>query len=185
MKSIYVIRHCEAEGQARHARLTERGFIQAEKLVDVLSLIPIERIISSPFLRAIQTIEPLAKHKKIEIEQDERLAERILSENPLSNWLDVYKETYHNIDLKFPGGESTREATERVLDLLNDMRQAPEEHIVLVSHGNLISLLLCSLFPDMDGYEIWENLRNPDIIQLQFDRNRVNFEHIEDGLAFL
>ncbi|MEB5453665.1 MULTISPECIES: hypothetical protein [Virgibacillus] len=36
-KTIYIIRHCEAEGQAADASLTERGWILAKELSDFLS----------------------------------------------------------------------------------------------------------------------------------------------------
>ncbi|MCJ7840910.1 histidine phosphatase family protein [Lederbergia sp. NSJ-179] len=35
--NIYIIRHCEAEGQSSDSPLTEKGFIQANELSDLLS----------------------------------------------------------------------------------------------------------------------------------------------------
>ncbi len=78
-KTIYVIRHCEAEGQAADAPLTERGWLQAKELAGFVSERKVDRIISSPFLRAIQSIKPFADIKNLEIEQEERLTERVLS----------------------------------------------------------------------------------------------------------
>lgn len=34
LKKIYLIRHCEAEGQSFEAQLTDRGFKQAVELAD-------------------------------------------------------------------------------------------------------------------------------------------------------
>lgn len=52
-KKIYIVRHCEAQGQPSESQLTEKGFNQAKYLSEFFSNIKIDRIISSPFLRAI------------------------------------------------------------------------------------------------------------------------------------
>jgi 2,3-bisphosphoglycerate-dependent phosphoglycerate mutase len=82
MKRLYLIRHCSATGQAADAPLSREGQAQAERLADFLMSHEIERIVSSPFLRAQQTIEPLATRLKLEIRTDARLAERALSRVP-------------------------------------------------------------------------------------------------------
>lgn len=46
MKKIYVIRHCEAEGQPPEAQLTEIGLKQAIDLTNFFSDIKVERIIT-------------------------------------------------------------------------------------------------------------------------------------------
>lgn len=83
MLTIYLVRHCEAEGQAANAPLTERGHQQAKILRNFFQDRSIDRIISSPFQRAIQSIEPLAKEKNIDIEIENRLTEKILSAKSL------------------------------------------------------------------------------------------------------
>ncbi|WP_349632580.1 histidine phosphatase family protein [Neobacillus sp. SuZ13] len=54
------MRHCEAEGQSLEAQLTERGVRQAADLTEFFADMKIDRIISSPYLRAIQSIERVA-----------------------------------------------------------------------------------------------------------------------------
>src|SRR5690625_3539852 len=104
MKSIYVIRHCEAEGQPPDAQLTQLGYKQAEDLTEIFIDTNVERIISSPYKRAIQSIYPLAEQLGIEIERDQRLAERVLTTKNIANWQIKLKATFHNLDLKFSGG---------------------------------------------------------------------------------
>jgi phosphohistidine phosphatase SixA len=57
--------------------LSDEGLAQATGLVESMDGVPIERIVSSPFLRCVQTVEPLAKRRGLEIEIDERLAEGV------------------------------------------------------------------------------------------------------------
>ncbi len=86
MKNIYLIRHCQAEGQPPEAKLTEEGLRQANDLARYFIRTPVERIISSPFTRAVQSVTPLAENKKLTIESEPRLSERILSTTQLPDW---------------------------------------------------------------------------------------------------
>ncbi|MDX5474390.1 MAG: histidine phosphatase family protein [Bacillaceae bacterium] len=165
-KVIYIVRHCKAEGQPAEAPLTSEGMKQAIELVNFFKKVKIDRIISSPFIRAIQSIEPVSKQKQIDIELDTRLEERILCSSDIPDWLEALKVTYNDLDLKFVGGESSREAMERVTSVIDDIKSG--ENVVLVSHGNLISLLLKS-FDHTVGFHEWMQLCNPDIFQLTID----------------
>jgi 2,3-bisphosphoglycerate-dependent phosphoglycerate mutase len=93
MKIIYLVRHCKAEGQHPEAPLTAEGKKQAEELADFFSDMSIQTIITSPFLRAHQSIEPLVRKLNIDIKVDERLSERILSTNEYPDWLQRLKDT--------------------------------------------------------------------------------------------
>src|SRR6185295_12841922 len=62
-------------GQRVHASLTERGRRDAEALASRLEPIPIDRIISSPLGRAVETAQILAARVHVEVETDERMTE--------------------------------------------------------------------------------------------------------------
>jgi 8-oxo-(d)GTP phosphatase len=62
--------------------LDDRGRRQAEALVEALAVYDVHRIVSSPYARCIQTIEPLAKARGLEIELDEQLGADRLDEVP-------------------------------------------------------------------------------------------------------
>jgi 8-oxo-dGTP diphosphatase len=70
------------EGDDRLRPLDERGKLQAEALVDALAEYDLDRIVSSPYVRCTQTIEPLAKARGFEIELDERLGADRLHDVP-------------------------------------------------------------------------------------------------------
>ena len=55
--------------------LDGHGLAQAESLVDLLAGFPVERVLSSPYLRCTQTVEPLAAARGLEVEPCEELAE--------------------------------------------------------------------------------------------------------------
>jgi 8-oxo-dGTP diphosphatase len=78
--SILLLRHAWAgdrdawEGDDRLRPLDERGRKQALALRN-LSKLPLRRIVSSPYTRCVETVEPLAAELGIAIEVDDRLAE--------------------------------------------------------------------------------------------------------------
>lgn len=169
-KNIYIIRHCKAEGQSKESQLTEIGFTQATELSSFLSDIKVDRIISSPFLRAIQTIKLFAEKRDINIEIDSRLSERVLSSISFSDWLDKLNATFNNLELKYEGGESSKEAMSRIVEVVDDIVASDSENTIIVTHGNLMSLLL-NHFDKNFGFEQWKSLSNPDVFLLRISQN--------------
>lgn len=177
-KVIYVIRHCSAEGQAPNADLTMEGISQAKMLVDFFEGILIDRIITSPFVRALQSAGPLAEAKGLHIEQDSRLSERVLSSHDLQDWLVKLEETFLNYDLKFEDGESSMEAMNRVRSVVDRLEAGSQT--VLVTHGNLMTLLLSS-FDKRFGFKKWKELTNPDVFLIRVVNDEVSVERIWNG----
>ena len=76
-----MVRHAKAgsrshwSGDDRLRPLNKKGFKQAERLVSILEPFPISGIFSSPFLRCVQTAEPLARAHHIEVKETTSLAE--------------------------------------------------------------------------------------------------------------
>jgi 8-oxo-(d)GTP phosphatase len=78
---VYLVRHAKAgvrelwEAPDEERPLTRRGRRQAERLVERFEGLEIERIVSSPFWRCLQTVEPLARARALEVETADELAE--------------------------------------------------------------------------------------------------------------
>ena len=180
MKKIYIVRHCEATGQPPESSLTQKGFEQSLELTHFFENKLIDRIISSPFLRAVQSIQPTVDHKQLMLEIDHRLAERVLSTEVYPDWLTRLEETYFDLELKFKGGESSKEAIERVLSLVKEIINHESEHTIIVTHGNLMSLLLMH-FDSEFGFAQWRMLSNPDVYELIIDPHHNEFKRIWNG----
>lgn len=81
MTSVYLVRHAKAlsrDGwvEPDHLRpLTKAGRRQAEALRTRLGPQPLARLVSSPHVRCVQTLEPLAESSGLAIERCEELAE--------------------------------------------------------------------------------------------------------------
>jgi 2,3-bisphosphoglycerate-dependent phosphoglycerate mutase len=165
-KKIYLIRHCQAAGQEFEARLTEEGKKQAHQLVQFLSDIKINRIITSPFKRAIDSISPLARDRELEIEIDKRLSERVLSTENLLDWQEELQMSFDDLDIAYQGGESSREAMNRGMEVINELLHDEQETILVMTHGNLMALMLKSFHPSF-GYVDWKKLSNPDVYVIE------------------
>jgi broad specificity phosphatase PhoE len=77
----FVVRHAKAgsrrrfEGDDTLRPLSRPGRAQADGLVKLLARFEIGRLYTSPYVRCVQTLEPLAAHLGLAIEPDEGLTE--------------------------------------------------------------------------------------------------------------
>lgn len=165
VKRIYLVRHCKASGQEKTAKLTDEGLRQSKKMVDFFFGKDVDLIISSPYERAVSTVQPLSKKLGLEIHMDDRLSERVLSPNNLVNWMDKLKDSFIDLDLKLQGGESSQEAMDRGISVINELFQREERNMIVVTHGNLLSLIL-KYVDESFGFEDWRALSNPDVFEL-------------------
>ena len=165
-RKLLLVRHCQASGQELDATLTEVGAKQAETLAGFLSDMGVDKIVSSTCRRAQQSIEPFATSMGLAIPIDHRLDERTLSASPIDNWREVLRDSFDDLELRAPGGESAREVLTQgwacLIDLLDNGWVLP----LAVTHGNLMGLVLASLDSGF-GYRGWEKLSNPDVFILR------------------
>jgi phosphohistidine phosphatase SixA len=81
MAALALLRHAEAgsrerwEGDDRLRPLNKKGWRQVRALVESLAALPLRRILSSPYVRCVQTVEPLARARGLTIEETDSLAE--------------------------------------------------------------------------------------------------------------
>lgn len=85
---MLLVRHAFAgdaaawEGDDRLRPLDAKGRRQAAGLVDLLSDFELDVVVSSPYLRCIETVEPLAESRGLAIEQDDALGAESLDHVP-------------------------------------------------------------------------------------------------------
>jgi phosphohistidine phosphatase SixA len=74
---VYLLRHARAGHREsdRLRPLDERGRRQAEALVDQLAGRELARVVTSPYVRCVQTVEPLAQARGLPLQEDDALAE--------------------------------------------------------------------------------------------------------------
>ena len=80
-RPLFLVRHARAGDRDawteddRLRPLSRKGRLQAEALVGVFDGIPLDRVLSSPSARCVQTVRPLALSRRLPIEEHEDLAE--------------------------------------------------------------------------------------------------------------
>ena len=167
MQSIVLVRHAAATGQEATAALTVEGRRQAHLLTDLLMPLRMQRVISSPFVRAIESARPFCRRANLSLETDDRLVERTLGAPDLPEWRMHLRRSFDDGDYRLEGGESSRAAQARGTAAVREA-VASGERCVLVTHGNLLALILRSIDATF-GYDEWSRLSNPDVFVLHVD----------------
>lgn len=163
---LLLVRHCDSTGQVPDAPLTPEGSVQAVALAARLRDWEVDWIVSSPYRRALETIQPFAAHAGQPVHIHDDLAERRLSPQPITYWREVVRRGFLDPAHRVPGGESAAEALERGWNVILEIFRAGHRMPVAVSHGQLLSLVFHTLRPDF-GFEDWQRLSFPDVHLLE------------------
>lgn len=178
-QGILLIRHAEASGQEPDADLTPAGHRQARDLAERLRHLQVDGVVSSPYLRARNTVTPFATSNGIAVEIHNDLYERVLSLEPLPDWLVHVRRSFEDFDYAVGGGESLNATCDRALGALRDVLGLGCGFPAVVSHGNLIASILARVDPAF-GFEEWRTMKNPDLFSLTFEAGTpVGYTRIE------
>ena len=95
---LYVVRHAHAgsssswDGTDETRPLTNRGRRQADALAEGLRSAGVSRLVSSPYRRCTQTLDPLAARLGLAVESDKRLSEGASGDKALALADELRKE---------------------------------------------------------------------------------------------
>lgn len=104
--TLYLVRHAKAgdrrewKGNDRLRPLSRRGQLQAEGLIELFADAHIDRLLSSPYVRCLETLVPLAGERMVAIEPVEALMEGASLEGALAL---VAKHAHHNVVMSTHG----------------------------------------------------------------------------------
>ena len=143
--------------------LSQAGRRESQRVADLLEGHDVAAIVSSPYTRAIQTVQPLADRLGMTIEIDPDLRERHLASSPLNDFQASLEATWRDFDLALPGGESSAAAQSRVSRTIHRIAATGESRdVVIATHGNALSLFLRTLDPSVD-FAFWMRMSLPDV----------------------
>ncbi|WP_422657618.1 histidine phosphatase family protein [Paenibacillus sp. EC2-1] len=170
---IYMVRHAESpytEGNERTRGLTAKGKVDAEKITEILKDEGINTIISSPYARAILTLEGLAKELELETQIFEDLRERHFSDYIIMNeeFIPTMKKMFDDPAYSLPGGESNTVCQNRsVVVLKNILQEHKGKKVAIGTHGNVMTLMM-NYFNSNYGLDFMNQTKKPDIYKMKF-----------------
>ncbi|GCD11048.1 histidine phosphatase family protein [Clostridium tagluense] len=173
--NIYLVRHAMSSytSDELNRPLSEKGYRDAERIRSILLTENIDTVLSSPYKRAIQTVEGIAKQIGTEIILEDGFKERKIAEGLVENFESDITKLWTNFNYAFKGGESNLEAQNRgILSLNKVLNKHYGKNIVIGTHGNIMVLIM-NFFDSKYHYDFWKHLSMPDIYKLSFDDNKL------------
>ncbi|MGR6543464.1 histidine phosphatase family protein [Paenibacillus tundrae] len=174
LTTLYFVRHAESEyveGLERERGLTEQGKHDAETVSCLLLDEGINLFYSSPYKRALDTVQGLADQVGAKIVTIEDLRERALSSSNVrhTNFRSAKRKLYEDRSFAFPGGESTIQAQQRAVQVITDiLERHTGQKIVIGTHGDVMTLIF-NYYDTSYDYEFWGSTSMPDIYKLEFN----------------
>ena len=169
--NIYFVRHADSVYTLDELNrpLSNKGFTDVEKVTELLLCENITKIISSPYKRAIQTVEGTANGFALDILIEEDFRERKIAEGAVENPQEVISKYWEDFDFSILEGESGYLAQDRgVAALKKVLSKYCGENIVIGTHGNIMVLMM-NYYDKKFNYDFWRNLKMPDIYKLSFE----------------
>jgi len=155
------VRHGDTELNSRErfwgqtdVELSEAGLRQAERLRDRLAAERIDSVYSSDLKRALATAETIASRHGQQVIACPELREVNFGEleglafDEIGQRYPEFAKLWITRDpeLKYPGGDSIKEFTARVITFLSRLdKHAVEETILIVAHSGVLRTLICQL----------------------------------------
>ena len=178
-KKLYLIRHGKAsmEGADRERTLDEDGIIQATSLCNKIRNQFKDkrlRLISSPFRRAVQTIEKLSEDFQADIEKNSSLEEIKIGKDENITKHQIIEKMWSDENFKVSNGSSQLEHVNQIKSELNKILKdfyENEYNLILVSHGNSIGIILKYFLNQKFTFDDWKNISMPDMYSVSFDEN--------------
>lgn len=152
MKYFYLIRHGEKKKTQSDPPLSPTGRRQAKLTAKYLSQFPINAIFSSPMKRTVQTAAEIGKFLEIPVSLAPLLRERVnWGDDPNQSFIDflaMWQQASMHRDWQPPVGDSSLQAGNRLISFLDSLLLHQAEHLVVVTHGGIITDLLRNLFDE-------------------------------------
>ncbi|HWL26830.1 MAG TPA: histidine phosphatase family protein [Ureibacillus sp.] len=171
MTNLYFVRHAHSTytPDELNRPLSEKGLIDATMVTSLLKGEKIGIVVSSPYKRAIQTVQGIAEYINTEVEIIDGFKERTLTTTPANKFAVAIAKVWEDYNFSWEGGESNFVAQKRGVEAtFNILEKYKGENVVIGTHGNIMVLIM-NFFNSQYDYSFWQNLDMPDIYKLTFD----------------
>lgn len=192
MNKIYFVRHAKPDFSVHDdltRPLTDKGIIDSKNICEFLKEKSINKIYSSPYKRAIDTIKELAQNLSIKIEVVDDFRERKISNIWIEDFNKFSKSQWENFEYKLNDGESLNEVQFRNIKALHKiLNENSNQNIVIGTHGTALSTII-NYYDKTFDYLSFTKIKDvmPFIVCMEFEKTNVlNIDYIlEDSDSIL
>ena len=176
---VYMVRHGESpkEGNDRTRGLTEKGYLDAQRVTDILKDEKIDAVVSSPYIRSILTVEKIAQQIGQEVLVFEDLKERIFSsENKRladKELVQILEKSFFDSNFSLEGGESNADCQKRAIKVLKELLDTlRNKKVVIGTHGAIMTLMM-GYFDSTYDLNFLHSTSKPDIYRMEFNEQEL------------
>ncbi|WP_317972539.1 histidine phosphatase family protein [Paenibacillus sp. CCS19] len=177
---VYMVRHSHSpliEGTERTRGLTDQGTLDASRMTELLRPESIEVFASSPYRRAILTIQELAESAGQDIIVYEDLKEQHFSSAtvrmPNDELLPLLRQCYADPTFALPDGESNADCQRRAIAVLQELLTTYHGRKIAVgTHGAVMALMMGYYDPQYD-LDFMLNTSKPDVYRMEFEGHQL------------
>jgi 2,3-bisphosphoglycerate-dependent phosphoglycerate mutase len=183
MTTVYFVRHAEPDYTNHNDMerpLTIKGKEDSKIVTNYLRDKDIEIVLSSPYLRAVETVKDFADSSGHSIITVEDFRERKVDSVWTQDFNKFVEMQWNDFDYKFSDGECLREVQNRNINaLMQVLREHKDRNIVIGSHGTALSLIIHYFEPTF-GFNDFQRIRSimPWIVKLSFQEDKLM--HMEE-----
>lgn len=177
MTTVYFARHAEPDFNNHDdltRALTEKGKRDLDLVNTYLEDKHIEVVLSSPFQRAIETVEGFAKTLNMKVTIVEDFRERRVDSCWIEDFMGFAQKQWEDFEYKLSDGECLKEVqTRNIAALEKVLIEHKNKNIVVASHGTALSTIL-NYYDNSFGFKDFNDIKYlmPWIVKFIFDENR-------------
>lgn len=184
---VYMVRHGESpkEGNEKTRGLTEKGYLDAQRVTDIMKDEEVDVVVSSPYVRSILTVEKLAQQIGQEVLVFEDLKEKVFSsgDNRVSDkeLVPLLKKSFFESTFSLEGGESNAQSQKRAIKVLKELLDTfRDKKVVIGTHGAVMTLMM-GYFDSTYDLSFLHSTSKPDIYRMEFnEKELVNVQRLWD-----
>jgi len=159
MKRVYLVRHGETTSNLKQTwrtaneSLTDMGIEQAHKAAKRVKSLPIDTLYTSTAERAVKTADIICEHTNIPSEATalfyeeksptsiQGLLHEHTPDNPIEKYIQALLEHSEDPAYHYEDEENLFERKVRIEKILSFLTEAPQDNILVVTHGNILKML--------------------------------------------
>ncbi|MBQ4591080.1 MAG: histidine phosphatase family protein [Clostridia bacterium] len=160
MTDLYFIRHAESRYDAddRTRGLSDKGLRDRALSAEFLADKSVDAVLSSPYRRAVETVEVFAEERGMKVLPVEDFRERCIADVWVEDFREFTRRQWEDHDYKRDGGESLREVQRRNIAALTDvLRQYAGKTVAVGTHGTALSTIIQYFVPSF-GWEDFDRI---------------------------